>query len=54
MNNREIKRLRKDIREGKKEMAFLIQLLNKVQLKKYNDWLFENVSETRKLERPRI
>ena len=50
----EIKRLRKDIREGKKEMAFLIQLLHEDQLHEYNDWLLQNVSETRKLERTRI
>ena len=51
---KEIKRLRKDIREGKKEMTFLIELLHEDQLHEYNDWLLQNVSETRKLERPRI
>ena len=50
----EIKALRKDIREGKKEMSFLIKLLHEDQLHDYNDWLLENVSETRKLERPRV
>ena len=54
MSDKEIKRLRKDIRNGKKEMSFLIKLLHEYQLHEYNDWLLENVSETRKLERPRI
>ena len=48
------KALSEDIREGKKEMSFLIKLLHEDQLHDYNDWLLENVSETRKLERPRV
>ena len=48
------KALSKDIRDGKKEMSFLIKLLHEDQLHEYNNWLLENVSETRKLERPRI
>ena len=48
------KALSKDIREGKKEMAFLIKLLHDDQLHDYNDWLLLNASETRKAERPRV
>ena len=48
------KELSKDIKDGKKEMSFLIKLLHEDQLHDYNDWLLLNVSETRKLERTRI
>ena len=54
MSDKEIKRLREDIRDGKKEMAFLIKLLHEDQLHDYNDWLLLNASETRKAERPRV
>ena len=48
------KALSKDIRDGKKEMSFLIKLLHEDQLHDYNDWLLLNVSETRKAERSRV
>jgi hypothetical protein len=47
MSDKEIRQLRKEIREGKKEMSFLIKLLHEDQLHEYNDWLLQNVSETR-------
>ncbi len=54
MSDKEIKRVRNDIRNGKNEISFLLKLRHEDQLHEYNDWLLENVSETRKLERPRI
>ena len=42
MNNREIKRLRKDIREGKKDQGRMILLCQPLQLKKDHYYFFDN------------